>query len=86
MTTHSRTELRDIVLAELARIAPEADLSGLDPDGDVRDELDVDSMDVLNLVTALHARLGVDVPEKDYIRVTTVNGAVDYLGSRLGLT
>lgn len=84
MTTHSRTELRDIVLAELARIAPEADLAALDPDGDVRDELDVDSMDVLNLVTALHARLGVDVPEKDYIRVTTVNGAVEYLASRLG--
>ncbi|MCC7536396.1 MAG: acyl carrier protein [Deltaproteobacteria bacterium] len=86
MTAYSRDDLRAAYLAELARIAPEADLSSLDPAADVREELDIDSMDVLHLVTALHARLGVDVPERDYVRVTTLDGAVAYLATRLGAT
>lgn len=40
--------------------------------------------DFLNFVIALHASLGVDVPETDYSRLATLNGAVDYLANRLG--
>jgi acyl carrier protein len=74
---------RTVFLEELARIAPEADVAALAPDADLRDALDIDSMDVLNLVAALHARLGVDVPEADAGRLMTVDGAAAYLAARL---
>ena len=50
---------------------------------DLRDALDLDSMDFLNFVIALHGSLGVDVPEGDYVKLATLNGAVDYLAGRL---
>lgn len=81
MTT---AEPRDVFLEELARIAPEADVSALAPDVDLREALDIDSMDVLNLVAALHARLGVDIPEADAGALMTLDGASAYLAARLG--
>lgn len=72
-------EIRAVVLEELGNIAPEADMSAVDPSGDLREELDIDSMDFLNFITALHDRLGVNVPELDYPKLTTVDGAVVYL-------
>jgi acyl carrier protein len=77
--------LRPLVLAALARIAPEADLEALDPGADVREALDLDSMDVLRLATDLHAQLHVEVPESDYARIVTVDGCVAYLAARLGV-
>jgi hypothetical protein len=44
---------------------------------------DLDSMDVLNFMIALHASLGVDVPESDYVTLASLNSAVDYLADRL---
>jgi len=70
---------RAAVLALLAEIAPEADLADLDFDRDVRTELDLDSMDFLNLVEGLAESTGVDVPESDYAKVRSVRGLVDYL-------
>jgi acyl carrier protein len=75
----SEDEIRAVVLEELGNIAPEADMSAVDPKGDLREELDIDSMDFLNFITALHDRLGVNVPELDYPKLTTVEGAVTYL-------
>jgi acyl carrier protein len=71
------------VIEELGNIAPEADLSSLDRKADLREALDIDSMDFLNLVMALHKRLGVDVPELDYPKMFTLDGAVAYLRLRL---
>lgn len=76
-------ELLAVLREELGNIAPEADTAALAPDEDVREALDIDSMDLLNLVTALHKRLGVDVPEVDYPKLVTLAGAADYLGSRV---
>ena len=76
-------ELRDIVLKELATIAPEADLVQLDPDQDVREALDLDSMDVLRFATALRDRLGVEVPESDYAHITRLRTCIEYLARRL---
>ncbi len=70
------------MLEELARIAPEADLESLAPAGDLRDELDIDSMDHLNLMIALHRRLGVEIPERDYPRLLSLDAAVAYLRTR----
>jgi acyl carrier protein len=72
-------DVRRVVLEELSNIAPEANLALLDPTADLREALDIDSMDHLNFVTALHKRLGVVIPEVDYPRLTTLDGAVAYL-------
>jgi acyl carrier protein len=79
----TRDEIRTAVLRALGDVAPEADLSRLDPRASFRDQLDLDSMDVLNFVTALHAALGVDVPEAEYPKLATLDGAVEYLAARV---
>jgi acyl carrier protein len=75
-------QLRQTVLDTLAAIAPEADLSSLNPKDDVREALDLDSMDLLRFATALHDKLGVDIPEADYTRIASLSGCVEYLAAR----
>ena len=70
------------ILTALGAVAPEADLSNLDPAEPIRQQLDLDSMDFLNFVVSLDERLGVDVPEADYGKLATVDGAVAYLAAR----
>jgi acyl carrier protein len=77
----TRDEIRAVVLHTLGEIAPEADLSTLEPDVSFRDQLDVDSMDLLNFVIALHTALHVDIPEADYPKLETLNGCVEYLAA-----
>lgn len=72
-------QIKQLLVEELGNLAPETDAAGIDPDADLREALDLDSMDFLNLVTALHQRLGVEVPEADYGELRTLNGAVAYL-------
>jgi acyl carrier protein len=74
---------RTAVIASLAVIAPEADFDHLPPDADLRDELDLDSMDFLNFVIGLHDRTGVDVPERDYPQLLTLEACVRYLDAAL---
>ncbi len=80
MTTDN---LRSAVLAELARIAPEVDTEALEPATPLRDQVDLDSMDWLNFIIALHTRLKVDIPEADYARLVTLNDVIGYLGGKL---
>ena len=79
----SDIDIRKVVQEELGNIAPEADLAALDPQADLRDALDIDSMDYLNFITAIHHRLGINVPELDYPKLITFAGAVKYLESNL---
>jgi acyl carrier protein len=79
-----RNDIIAVLIDELGRIAPETDATGLDPDADLREALDIDSMDFLNLVTALGERLRIDIPEVDYPNLATFAHAVDYLFERLG--
>ena len=76
-------ELRQVLFDEIREIAPEAEPESVPTGADFREELDLDSMDFLNLVTALHERLGVDVPETDYPRLLTIEGAVAYLAAHV---
>ena len=76
-------DIRRVVLEALAAVAPEADLERLDPSADLREALDLDSMDLLRFATALDARLGVDVPESEYAQITTLASCLSYLGRRL---
>ncbi len=74
-------DIDQIVRVALSRIAPEADLEELDPNVDIHEELDIDSMDFLNFVVDLEAATGVDIPERDYPHLRTFAGCVDYLRS-----
>ena len=78
----TKQEIRDKVLRVLGQIAPEADLSRIKPDLKIRDQLDIDSMDLLNWVIGLHRELKVEIPETDYPRLATLEGCIDYLAAR----
>jgi acyl carrier protein len=75
----TQTEIKAMICDVLGGIAPEADLSGVAGDEDLREALDLDSMDFLNFVIGLHERTGIDIPEADYPRLRTLDRAVEYL-------
>ena len=75
----TRDEIEATVLRALGEIAPEADLGSIKRDVAFREQLDLDSMDVLNFVITLHAALGVEIPEADYPKLATLGGCVDYV-------
>lgn len=75
-------DYRAVYLEELTRIAPDIDPSTVREDDHIQDDLELDSMDVLNLVAALHDRLGVEIPEKDYPEISTLALAADYLSRK----
>ena len=75
----SEVELKALIIELLSDIAPEADYGTLAGDADLRETLDLDSMDFLNFVTALHQRTGRNIPEADYPALFTLDGAVAYL-------
>ena len=79
----SSLDVRAIVQEALGNIAPDIDIGTVDPSADLREVLDIDSMDFLNFVTAMHQRLGIDVPEIDYPKLATLDGAVAYLEAKL---
>jgi acyl carrier protein len=77
-------ELRSTVLSTLKTIAPELDAAGVDPARSLRGQVDLDSMDWLNFLIALHARLGVEIPETDYGKLQTLDGILAYFAQKLG--
>ncbi len=76
-------EIRALVVGQLRQIAPEIDLSQIDFAIDLREQVDFDSMDILNLVVAIHEVTGVDIPEADYPQMVSLDGCITYLRSRL---
>lgn len=71
--------IRDII----ATIAPDEDLSNLKTDVRLREQIELDSMDFLDIVMELRKRYGVQIPEEDYKELATLDGCVAYLGPRL---
>ena len=76
------SEIKTAVMAELKRIAPELEEGELAPAKPLRDQVDLDSMDWLNFLVALHERLKVEIPEADYRRLGTLDQIVAYLADR----
>ena len=72
-----------IFIEELVNVAPDLDPAKIGKDDQLQDDLELDSMDVLNLVAALHDRLGVDIPEDDYVLIETPAKAASYLATKL---
>lgn len=84
MNPRSREEIRAAVLGALAAVAPEIDPASIDPAIDWRDQLDLDSVDLLNFVVRIHEVLGVDIPEEDYRELSSLERCVEYLSARSG--
>jgi len=75
--------IRTEVLAIVKRLAPEVDPTRIIPDKPLRTQIDLDSMDWLNVLATIHEKLGVNIPETDYGKVVTLDGIVAYLAERL---
>jgi acyl carrier protein len=73
------SEIRQLILDLIGGIAPEADTASLRDDEDIREALDLDSIDFSNLVIALHERTGRDIPEAETHRLYRLRDAVSYL-------
>ena len=80
-TPLSEDEMRSRILRLLGEIAPEADTTSLRPDVSFRDQLDLDSMDFLNFVVALHKEFHIEIPESDYPKYMTLNGCLTQLSA-----
>jgi acyl carrier protein len=72
-------EAKELIREILSGIAPETDPATVSGSEDLREALDLDSMDYMNFVVALHERTGIDIPETDYPRLQTLDGAAAYL-------
>jgi acyl carrier protein len=79
----TREELLAAILDALAGIAPEIDAAALAPATPLRDQVDLDSADWLNFLVALHAKLGIDIPDADAAKLTTLDKLADYCGRKL---
>ena len=79
----NRDEIRGVILRSIESVAPEVDAFSIDPKVDFRDALDIDSMDFLHIITAIHDALGVDIPEADYARLATIDQSIAYLSDRV---
>lgn len=76
-------EIRDVVVRALVGVAPEVNPAELEDRDPLRDSLDLDSMDYLNLLITLSKRLQIEIPERDYAQLQTLGGIVAYLSAKL---
>jgi acyl carrier protein len=74
------TEIRNVVIDILKDITPDEDLSQLKDDVAFRDQLELDSMDFLDIVMELRKRYRVQIPEEDYSQLASLASTVEYLG------
>lgn len=83
MNDDADPRLRDAVVATLRRIAPELSPDAIDAGAPLRDQVDLDSMDWLNFIVALHEKFAVQIPEADYRRLVSLDDLVAYLDARV---
>ena len=72
-------DIRSGILAAIQDVAPEVEADELVADRPLRDQVDLDSMDWLNVIVGLHERFGVDIPEADYAKLTTIDAIAAYI-------
>ena len=76
-------EIRSTLLRCLLEVAPEIVEDEIEDDADLRDELDLDSMDILRWVQGIHKALGVEIPEEDYGKIASLEDATAYVKARI---
>ncbi|MFP7753676.1 acyl carrier protein [Thermodesulfobacteriota bacterium B35] len=79
----TRDEIKDMILEIIEDIDEEAEFDQLDPDEPLRDQLDLDSMDFLDIVMELRKRYKLQIPEEEYPQLATLTSCVNYLEPRL---
>ena len=75
----SPAEIRQVILDILKHISPDVDLTNLEDEKPFRDQMELDSMDFLDIVMELRKRYRVEIPEEDYPELNTMTGTVTYL-------
>jgi len=75
----TKDETKQVVLDIIGDIAPDEDISNLKPDVRLRDQMQLDSMDFLDIVMELRKRHNIEVPEADYIHLASLDSCADYL-------
>jgi acyl carrier protein len=76
--------IRAGVIATIRDVAPEVEPDQLSGARALRQQVDLDSMDWLNVIIGWHQRFGIEIPEADYARLTTVDAVVAYVAGRVG--
>jgi len=77
------SQIRAVILEVIGQILPDEDLSKLKGDVRIRDQVEMDSMDFLDIIMELRKRYGIEVPEEDYMNLATLDSAVAYLEPRM---
>ncbi len=75
----TRDDIKDLIIEIIEDIDDEADFDNLDPDQPLRDQLDLDSMDFLDIVMELRKRYKLQIPEEDYPQLATLTSCTNYL-------
>ena len=78
-------ETTALIRRAVADVAPDAELDGVDPTADLAEQLELDSMDFLNIVVAVNEATGIEIPERDYPPLATLDGFAAYLAARLSV-
>ena len=72
-------EIKKTIFQSLKQIAPDTEPSALQPDESIRETLNIDSFDTLQFIVALNEKLGIEIPEQDYGKITTLKDLVSYI-------
>jgi acyl carrier protein len=78
----TKDEIKKVVIDIISDIAPDEDTSNLKPDVRLREQMQLDSMDFLDIVMELRKRYGIEVPEAEYIKLATLDSCAEYLGPK----
>ncbi|HCE43058.1 MAG TPA: acyl carrier protein [Lentisphaeria bacterium] len=79
----TREDISKAIISIINDILPEGDCSEVDPEKKLRDQLELDSMDFLDIVMELRKKYGIEVPEADYPQLATLNSCINYLEPRM---
>lgn len=77
----TETQIRDAIMTSLLTVAPEMSADEIDPSRPIGPQMDVDSIDFLNVLMGIAERTGVEIPERDYAKVQTVDDTVKYVAA-----
>jgi acyl carrier protein len=81
-----KQQIREIVLRLLVSVAPDTDTQTIKPNVSFHDQLEIDSIDFLRLMTALEQELQVEIPDLDFPKLSTLQGCINYLAEKLAET
>lgn len=76
-------EIKNIIFQLLKKIAPDTEPSALKPDENIREVLNIDSFDSLQFIVSLNEKLGIEIPEEDYGKISTLKSLTNYILAKL---